>query len=73
MISTINNPQNLVFVVISSTKLCIFHRRPLYCIYILQEMDFRFLLVTKHFRNSGFGTIFTKRDVGMKKVVSTHP
>ena len=36
-------------------------------------MEFQFLLVTKYFRNSGFGTIFTKQDVEVKKVVSSHP
>ena len=59
------------FVVNCAIKLRLFYPRP--NVYILLEMDIWFLLSTTYFRNPGFGTVFTRRDVGVKKVVSSHP
>ena len=48
MISSINNAQNVVFVVNCTIKLKAFFIDS-HDVYILQEMDFRFLLVTNIF------------------------
>ena len=71
MISTIYNTRNVKFVVNSAIKLRFFYPRP--NVYILQEMDIWFLLATTCFRNPGFGTIFIRQNVGVKKVVSSIP